>query len=129
MFTLACRPYMRGMHAGAPEKAFASPSGWWKIAVMEISDDLATLQELNRNYVRAGAEPDLRWYADNLAEDYRATNPDGSFVDKAGFLARFKEGGRKKDYEPVDVNIRILGDVALIHSGFLDRGPDGTVGK
>ena len=96
---------------------------------MEKADDLATLRELNRNYVRAAAEPDLRWYAENLAEDYRATNPDGSFVDKAGFLARFKEGGPKKDYEPVDVNIRILGDVALIHSGFVDRRPDGTVGK
>ena len=87
--------------------------------------DLETLRELNRNYVRAAAESDLRWYADNLAEDYRATNPDGSFVDKAGFLARFKEGSPKKDYEAVDVNIRILGDVALIHSGFLDRRPDG----
>ena len=78
----------------------------------------ATLVDLNQNYIRAAAEPDLGWYADNLADDYRATNPDGSFVDKAGFLARFKAGGPKKDYEAVDVNVRILGDVALIHSGF-----------
>ena len=91
--------------------------------------DLETLQELNRNYIRAAAESDVRWYADNLAEDYRATNPDNSFVDRADFLARFAQGAPKKDYEAVDVNIRILGDVALIHSGFLDRRPDGTVGK
>jgi ketosteroid isomerase-like protein len=91
--------------------------------------DLETLQELNRNYIRAAAESDVRWYADNLAEDYRATNPDGSFVDRAGFLARFAGSGAKKDYAAVDVKIRILGDVALIHSGFLDRRPDGSVGK
>jgi ketosteroid isomerase-like protein len=91
--------------------------------------ELEVLRELNRNYIRAAAEADVGWYAANLAEDYRATNPDGSFVDKAGFLARFKPGSPKKDYEAVDVNIRVLGEVALIHSGFLDRQPDGKVGK
>jgi ketosteroid isomerase-like protein len=96
---------------------------------MPNADNLAILLELNRNYVRAAAESDVRWYADNLAADYRATNPDGSFVDKAGFLARFKEGSPNKDYEAVDVNIRVLGEVALIHSGFVDRRPDGTVGR
>ena len=94
---------------------------------MANADDLATLRELNRNYVRAAAESDVKWYADHLAADYMATNPDGSFVDKAGFLARFP-GGPKKDYEAVDVNIRILGEVALIHSGFVDRRPDGKTG-
>ena len=93
------------------------------------ADDIATLQDLNRNYIRAAAESDVRWYAQNLADDYRATNPDGSFVDRAGFLARFTPGSPKKDYEAVDVNIRILGDVALIHSGFVDRRPDGAVGR
>jgi ketosteroid isomerase-like protein len=90
-------------------------------------NDLETLRELNRNYIRSAAESDQRWYAENLAEDYMATNPDGSFVDKAGFLARFAGSGPKRDYEAVDVNIRILGEVALVHSGFRDRKPDGSV--
>lgn len=91
--------------------------------------DLETLRELNRNYVRAAAEFDQRWYADNLADDYQATNPDGSFVDKAGFLAFFAKPGSKRDYEAVDVVIRILGKVALIHAGFVDRRADGSIGK
>ena len=91
--------------------------------------ELETLRELNRNYIRAAAESDVRWYDDNLAADYRATNPDGSFVDKAGFLARFAGNNPRRDYEAVDVNIRILGEVALIHSGFVDRRPDGSIGK
>jgi hypothetical protein len=61
------------------------------------------------------------------AEDYRATNPDGSFVDKGRLLARFAKPYPKQDFQAVDVNIRVLGDVALIHSGFLDRRPDGTI--
>ena len=96
---------------------------------MTAADDLEALQALNRHYIRSAAESDVRWYADNLADDYQATNPDGSFVDKAGFLARFKGGGPKKDYEAVDVNIRILGEVALIHSGFVYRRPDGSTSQ
>ena len=45
------------------------------------SEDLETLRELNRNYIRSAAQSDVRWYDDNLAQDYMATNPDGSFVD------------------------------------------------
>jgi ketosteroid isomerase-like protein len=93
------------------------------------SAELETLRELNRNYVRSAAQGDVRWYADNLAADYMATNPDGSFVDREGFLARMATPHPKRDYEAVDVRIRILGEVALIHSGFLDRRADGTTGK
>ena len=96
---------------------------------MTSAGDLEVLLGLNRNYIRAAAESDVRWYADNLADDYRATNPDNSFVDKAGFLARFPAGAPKRDYEAVDVKIRILCEVALIHSGFVDRRPDGSIGR
>ena len=53
-----------------------------------LADDLATLEALNRGYLLAAEKSDVAWYAEHLSEDYRATNPDGSFVDKAGFLAR-----------------------------------------
>jgi ketosteroid isomerase-like protein len=96
---------------------------------MTNAHDVEILRELNRSYVRAAVESDAAWYADNLAEDYLATNPDGSFVERAGFIARFAGSGPKRDYEAVDVKIRILGEVALIHAGFLDRRPDGTVGR
>ena len=52
------------------------------------TDDLETLEALNRGYLLAAEKSDVAWYTEHLAEDYRATNPDGSFVDKAGFLAR-----------------------------------------
>jgi ketosteroid isomerase-like protein len=96
---------------------------------MTHAQDLATLAALNRRYVRAAEESDLRWYADNLAEDYLATNPDGSFVDRAGFLARMAGPYPDKEPEALDVRIRILGEVALIHAGFRARRPDGTIAK
>ena len=96
---------------------------------MSHAEDLQSLQELNRNYVRAAGESDVRWYADNLAQDYMSTNPDGSFVDRAGFLARMAGPYPNTDLEALDVRIRILGDVALIHAGFRDRRPDGAIGN
>ena len=96
---------------------------------MTNADDLKTLQELNRHYVRSAGESDVRWYSENLAEDYLSTNPDGSLSDRAGFLQRMAAPYPNKDPAPEDVRIRILGDVALIHSGFRDRRPDGSIGK
>ena len=96
---------------------------------MTNADDLKTLQELNRHYVRSAGESDVRWYADNLAEDYLSTNPDGSLSDRAAFLERMAKPYPNQDPEPMDVRIRVLGDIALIHSGFRDRRPDGTIGK
>jgi ketosteroid isomerase-like protein len=90
--------------------------------------DLETLQELNRGYVRAAEASDVAWYADNLAEDFLSTNPDGSLMDRAAFLTRMARPYPGSHAEPVDVRIRILGDVALIHAGFRDRKPDGQVG-
>ena len=66
--------------------------------------DLEVLLDLNRNYVRSALESDVRWYAENLSEDfYIIANP------YPGTHA-----------EPVDVMVRILGDVAIIHSGYKD---------
>ena len=91
--------------------------------------DLETLQDLNRSYIRSAETSDVAWYAENLAEDYLASNPDGSLLDRAGFLARMARPYPGSQLEAVDVRIRILGEVALIHAGFRDKRPDGQTGR
>jgi ketosteroid isomerase-like protein len=93
-----------------------------------MGNDVEILDALNRGYVRAAETSDVAWYADHLAEDFFATNPDGSVADRSTFLARMAGPYPGKDLEAVDVRIRILGDVALIHAGFRDRRPDGEIG-
>jgi ketosteroid isomerase-like protein len=88
-------------------------------------NDIETLQELNRGYVRSAETSDVGWYDAHLAEDFLASNPDGSLVDRAGFLARMKGPYPGSDLAAVDVNIRLFGDVALIHAGFRDKKRDG----
>jgi ketosteroid isomerase-like protein len=94
-----------------------------------MSSDLEALQELNRGYVSAAERSDVRWYGEHLAEDFLASNPDASIADKAAFLARIAKPQPGSAYEPVDVKVRILGDVALIHAGFRCRKPDGGPGS
>jgi hypothetical protein len=48
--------------------------------------DLEQLTELNREYIRSVQESDVAWFDRNLAEDFMCSNPDGSRVDRAGFL-------------------------------------------
>ena len=90
--------------------------------------DLEILEGLNRNYVRSAEQSDVRWYAENLAEDFLGSNPDGSIVDRAEFLRRMARPYQGSNPEAVDVRIRFFGEIALIHAGFKYRKPDGQMG-
>jgi hypothetical protein len=82
--------------------------------------DLEVLLDLNRNYVRSALESDVRWYSENLSEDFYITAPDGVLLNREAFLKRIANPYPGTHAEPVDVMVRILGDVAIIHSGYRD---------
>src|SRR6267143_1918407 len=92
------------------------------------TEDLETLNALNRGYLLAAEKSDVAWYAEHLAEDYRATNPDGSFVDKAGFLARIGRPHPVTGFRAPEVSIQRVGDVALIHARTTYIKADGQPG-
>jgi hypothetical protein len=91
--------------------------------------DLDTLRELNRCYIRSAETSDVRWYEEHLAEDFLASNPDGSIVDRTAFLARMARPYPGSNLEAVDVRIRLFDAIALIHAGFRYRKPDGQAGS
>jgi ketosteroid isomerase-like protein len=93
------------------------------------TDERETLAALNRGYLLAAEKSDVAWYAEHLADDYRATNPDGSFVDKAGFLARIGRPHTLTSFRAPEVHIQRVGDLALIHASFEDTRPDGGHGR
>ena len=72
------------------------------------SADRAILLELNRNYVRSALKSDVRWYSENLSEDFYITAPDGALLDRDAFLKRIANPYPGTQAEPVDVMIRIL---------------------
>ena len=91
-------------------------------------DHLISLQQLNRNYVRSVEEADVAWFDAHLASDFMNTNPDGSLIDRAAFLAQIGRGSPVKEIREHDVKIRLLGDFAIIHARTSYRKPDGTMG-
>ena len=92
------------------------------------SADRETLLELNRNYVRSALESDVHWYSENLSDDFYITAPDGALLNREAFLKRIAKPYPGTEAEPVDVTIRILGDFAIIHSGYRDKKLTGERG-
>ena len=93
-----------------------------------MATDQATLDALNREYIRSVSEADVRWFDANLAPDFVNSNPDCSLVDRAGFLAQIARGSTVKDLGIEEVMIRVLGDVALIHARTTYTRTDGRSG-
>jgi ketosteroid isomerase-like protein len=87
--------------------------------------DLDRLQQLNRDYIRSVQTSDVRRFDEILAEDFLCSNPDGSLVDRAGFLVQTARPVTISNLEAHDVRIRIIGDVALIHARTTYTLPDG----
>jgi hypothetical protein len=92
-------------------------------------DDLATLRHLNRSYVRSAEASDVRWFEEHLAQDFLASNPDGSISDRTAFLARIARPYPDTNLEAVDVRIRFFGALALVHAGFRYCKPGGQTGS
>jgi ketosteroid isomerase-like protein len=90
--------------------------------------DLDVLLGLNRDYIRSVQESDVNRFDDILADDFLCSNPDGSLVDRAAFLEQTARPVAISSLEAHDVNVRVLGDVAIIHARTTYTGPDGLPG-
>lgn len=87
-----------------------------------------TLRRLNEDFVRSVEMSDVRRFDEILAEDFLNSNPDGSLVDRAGFLAQIARPPMVSKLEAHDVRVRIMGDIAIIHARTTYRKPDGQAG-
>ena len=90
--------------------------------------DLETLQQLNRDYISSVQTSDVRRFDEILAEDFLCSNPDGSLVDRAAFLAQTARPVTISNLEARDVVVRLMGDVAIIHARTTYTLPDGRPG-
>src|ERR1700716_18628 len=81
-----------------------------------MSNDIAELTSLNRDYVNSVQNSDVKRFDEILADDFYCSNPDKSLVDRAGFLKQTAIPVTIKNLEAHDVQIRVMGDFALIHA-------------
>jgi ketosteroid isomerase-like protein len=78
--------------------------------------DLDALTALNRDYIHSVQHGDVQRFNEILAEDFLCSNPDGSLVDKKQFLAQTARPVSITGLAIDEVQVRILGDVAIIHA-------------
>jgi ketosteroid isomerase-like protein len=90
--------------------------------------DFEVLEKLNKAYVDAVQKSDVRWFEEHLSSDFLNSNPDGTIIDRAGFLAQVARPAVVKGLEPREVKIRLYGDFAIIHAKTVYRKPDGQSG-
>lgn len=90
--------------------------------------DKEALEALNREYIASVANCDVKRFGEILSDDFLNTNPDGSLVDKAGFLKQIAPPAKVGNLACHDVNVRVMGDFAIIHARTSYTKPDGSQG-
>jgi hypothetical protein len=80
----------------------------------QSAEDLAILGQLNLDFIHADQTNDVKRFRELLAEDF-IMQTEGVSRNRAEWLEYIAKPRPFKDLAVHDVNIRILGDVALIH--------------
>ena len=93
-----------------------------------VNSDVEILRGLNRDYVRSVQMSDVRRFDEILSDDFRCSNPDGTLVDRSAFLLQTALPVKISNLEAHDVEVRLLGDVAIIHARTTYTTPDGRPG-
>jgi ketosteroid isomerase-like protein len=94
-----------------------------------MSKDIDELTSLNRDYVASVQNSDVKRFDEILADDFYCSNPDKSLVDRSGFLKQTAIPLTIRNLEAHDVNIRLMGDFAIIHASTRYTMPDGKPGS
>jgi ketosteroid isomerase-like protein len=78
--------------------------------------DLDELRALNIDYINSVQQGDVSRFDQILADDFLCSNPGGSLVDKRQFLDQTAQPVMITNLSAEDVQIRILGEIAIIHA-------------
>jgi len=82
----------------------------------QTKEDLAILQQLNLDYLSADQNSNVQRYEEFLAPEFTASLPDSNIYDRKTFLEMIARPRPFTDLECSDVQITLLGDVALVHA-------------
>src|SRR3954447_15991739 len=92
---------------------------------MTTAEDIAVLTALNHDYITSVQRGDVRRFDEILAVDLLCSNSDGTLVDRTQFLAQTARSVTIMGLVAEDVQVRLFGDLALIHARTRYRTADG----
>ena len=90
-----------------------------------MKDDLAELAKLNDDYISSVQHSNVKRFAEILADDFLCSMPDGSLLDRRQFLDYTAKPVTIRTLQAHDVNVRLMGDVAIIHASTSYTTADG----
>jgi len=94
-----------------------------------ISSDVDALVRLNEDYIESVKKSDVGRFREILADDFLCTLPDGTIIDREQFLVNTAKPYTLGDVQAHEVNVRLMGDVAIVHARTTFTLPDGTPGS
>ena len=97
-----------GTLAGLRKAGGSAPTG---------ASDLEILTKLNDDYIQSVQHSNVKRFEEILADDFLCSNPDGTLIDRQAFLAQTARPVTIKNLKAHDVNVRLMGDFAIIHAG------------
>jgi ketosteroid isomerase-like protein len=104
-----------GARSARAEDAMSTPS----------SSDLTTLLKLNQDYIDSVQHSNVQRFSEILADDFLCSLPDGLLIDRAQFLSQTAKPVTISNLAAHDVNVRIMGDMAIIHARTTYNTADG----
>lgn len=93
------------------------------------SSDLATLLQLNDDYIQSVQKSNVLRFKEMLASDFLCSLPDGSLIDRDQFLVQTAKPVTISNLAAHDVNVRVMGDIAIIHARTTYKTADGKPGS
>ena len=90
-----------------------------------MQKDIETLTTLNHDFVKSAQDADVKRLNEILAKDFLFTNPDSLLNNRAEFLYFIGKGARYSELREDQVNVRLFGDLAVIHARIQYRSKAG----
>lgn len=94
-----------------------------------MKNDMVQLAALNEDYIHSVQHSDVKRFDEILSDDFLCSTPDGSLIDRAQFLRQTAAPVTISNLKAHDVNVRLMGDFAIIHARTTYTLADGREGK
>ena len=99
------------------------------VSTRTAAEDLSLLVQLNQDYIDAVRTSNVQRFGEILADDFLCTTADGTLVDRTAFLELASRPTTALQLEVHDVNVRLLGDTAIVHAATTFTHTDGRPGR
>ena len=83
---------------------------------MTGANDLDVLAKLNDDYIQSVQHSNVKRFEEILADDFLCSNPDGALIERKAFLQQTARPVTIRNLKAHDVNVRLMGDFAIIHA-------------